>query len=469
LHAAALCSLLVLFAGNARAQELMVSTVATGFSSSLGGIAVDASGNLYVSDTDNYVVRKISPTGVVSLLAGQVGVTGSADGPASKALFASPSGIAVDGAGNVFVADTYNNTIRKISPAGAVSTLAGTPGPGNDQDGVGTGAGFNEPTGLAIDASGNLFVADLGGAAIREVTPNGTVATLIGLRPPNDYPTGIAVDTSGNIVVSNTAAVASATFLPLVSNVIQVRAFTGVLSTIAGQSGLSGNTDGPGASALFNLPSGLGLDRSGNVFVADSGNNAIRMITPAGQVITVAGGASAGFADGAGVNARLTWPTALAVDASGTVFIADGGGAIRRGIPVSHTQSPTRLVNISSRGNVAAGAPLIAGFVVEGSVGQTVLVRAVGPGLKQFGVTGTLADPRLDIFGQGGVHLASSTDGISTTDAQSAAALVGAFPLVANSGDAPLVISLAPGAYTAQASSLSGSSGGVLLEVYEVP
>ena len=150
------------------------------------------------------------------------------------------------------------------------------------------------------------------------------------------------------------------------------------------------------------------------------------------------------------------------------MFISDGR-TVRRGIPAINTQSPVRLINLSARSMVAPSSPLIGGFVIEGSCSQTVLARGVGPTLAQFGVSNPLQAPQLDIYAQGGVLVASSANGINTTNSASAAALVGAFPLPEISADAPLVITLKPGAYTAVVSSPNGASGTALVEVYEIP
>ena len=142
---------------------------------------MDGSGNVYVADTGNNTIRKITPAGVVSTLAGMAGSSGSADGTGSAARFYYPFGVAVDGSGNVYVADTYNNTIRKITPAGVVSTLAGTAGSSGSADGTGSAAQFYYPCGVAVDGSGNVYVADTDNYTIRKITPAGVVSTLAGL------------------------------------------------------------------------------------------------------------------------------------------------------------------------------------------------------------------------------------------------------------------------------------------------
>nr|MCS3816572.1 RHS repeat-associated protein [Mucilaginibacter sp. X4EP1] len=239
------------------------------------GISFDGSGNLYVADFYGNVIRMVSPTGTASTYAGN-GTAGYVDGPMASAEFNHPMGTAVDAAGNVYVSDNYNSVIRKITPAGVVSTFAGSGTPGDD-DGVGTAAQFNNPQGLTIDASGNLYVADKNNNVIRKITPAGVVSTyaadsyeaLVNGDSPTAsffYPVAAAVDAIGNMYVSDQYY-----------SVIRKITPGGVVSTLAG-SGTVGSTDGIGTAASFNSPNGLAVDATGNVYVADASNNKIRKI-----------------------------------------------------------------------------------------------------------------------------------------------------------------------------------------------
>ena len=143
-------------------------------------MAVDGTGNVYVADSENSTLRKVTPAGVVTTLAGTAGFPGSADGTGAAARFGFPAGVAVDGSGNVYVADTGNSTVRKVTPAGVVSTLAGTAGSYGSADGTGAAARFNLPIGVAVDGSGNVYVADTYNDTLRKVTPAGVVSTLAG-------------------------------------------------------------------------------------------------------------------------------------------------------------------------------------------------------------------------------------------------------------------------------------------------
>ena len=481
----------LLVAGHASAQNLVVSTIANDFEATASappgvgpaGIAVDSSGNLYVADPINNIIEKLSPTGVLQTIAGQSGQRGSENGPAATAHFNGPTGLDLDAAGDIFVADQYNSTIRKITPAGIVSTLAGTPNTFGSRDGPGSSATFSQPTALAIDAAGNIYVADAANVdpsspsgpsdLVRKIDSNGNVTTVAQIPAPDLYNLqGIAVDRQGDIFVSIGAFDSywySVGFPVVYGDAIYEVSTGGTVSVFAGQPEVNGANDGIGVQAQFHNPGGLAVDSGGNLYVADKGNYTIREITPAGVVTTVGGLAGySGSVDGPGSQARLSGPEALAVDASGNVFISDGR-TVRRGIPAINTQSPVRLINLSARSMVAPSSPLIGGFVIEGSCSQTVLARGVGPTLAQFGVSNPLQAPQLDIYAQGGVLVASSANGINTTNSASAAALVGAFPLPEISADAPLVITLKPGAYTAVVSSPNGASGTALVEVYEIP
>ena len=289
------------------------------------GVAVDGSGNVYVTDTGNYTVRKVTPAGVVSTLAGTAGSSGSADGTSGAARFRLPQGVAVDGSGNVYVADADNHTLRKITPGGVVSTLAGMAGVSGSADGTGAAARFYHPGGVAVDGSGTVYVADTYNHTIRKVTPAGAVSTLVGTAGISgstdgmggaalfDIPMGVAVDGNGNVYVADAY-----------NNTIRKVTPAGVVSTLAGMADISGSADGTGASARFYQPSGVAVDGSGNVYVADTNNYTIRKVTAGGVVSTLAGTARrAGSADGAGAAARFAFPAGVAVDARGNVYVAD--------------------------------------------------------------------------------------------------------------------------------------------------
>ncbi|CAJ0815220.1 NHL repeat-containing protein [Ralstonia flaminis] len=296
------------------------------------GVAVDASGNLYVADSNNNMIRKITPAGVVSTLAGST-TAGHADGTGSAASFYQPIGLAVDASGNVYVADSNNNMIRKITPAGVVSTLAGSTTAGH-ADGTGAAASFNIPSCVVVDASGNLYVSDAFNNQIRKITPAGVVSTLAGSTTAGhadgtgsaasfSAPRGMAFDASGNLYVADQG-----------NSMIRKITPAGVVSTLAGST-TRGFADGTGSAASFANPSGVAVDASGNVYVADYANNEIRKITPAGVVSTLAGSTTSGSADGTGSAASFNGPYGVAVDAGGNVYVADVfNNMIRKLVPV---------------------------------------------------------------------------------------------------------------------------------------
>jgi sugar lactone lactonase YvrE len=289
------------------------------------GVAVDSAGNVYVADQSNDEIRKITPSGVVSTLAGSAGQPGSSDGTGSAARFYEPTGVALDSAGNVYVADKYNDEIRKITPSGVVSTLAGSAGQIGSSNGAGGAARFDDPEGVAVDSAGNVYVADASNDEIRKVTPSGVVTTLAGSAGQSGssdgtgsaarfyHPTGVAVDSAGNVYVAD-----------YYNQEIREVTPSGVVTTLAGSAGQVGSSDGIGSAATFDYPWGVAVDSEGNVYVADAANNEIRKITPSGAVTTLAGSAGqTGSSDGTGSAARFDQPTGVAVDSAGNVYVAD--------------------------------------------------------------------------------------------------------------------------------------------------
>jgi sugar lactone lactonase YvrE len=312
------------------------------------GIAVDSGGNVYVADTGNQVIWKITYNShthlwVFRTVAGSTGTAGSADGINSAALFSSPQALVVDTASNVLVADTVNSTLRKISPSGAnwvVSTIAGLAGVNGAADGTNSGARFNNPRGLALDAAGNVFVSDTANSTVRKVAPGGganwVVSTLAGQAPSAGsekgtnsasglaFPSGLAADPSGTFYLTDTDS----------STIRQVSASgetNWTVSIIAGAPGSVGSADGNGSTARFYYPSGLAIDGASNLFVADTANQTIRKLTPPAAglgtnwtISTVAGSAgNIGSADGTNSEAQFQYPSGLAADAAGNLFVAD--------------------------------------------------------------------------------------------------------------------------------------------------
>jgi len=305
------------------------------FSSPVGA-AVDGSGNVYVADYGNALVRKITPAGVVTTLAGMAGVTGTNNGTGTAARFNGPAGVAVDGSGNVYVAEYDNNAIRKITRAGVVSTLAGRPGTSGTNNGTGTAARFNSPVGVAVDASGSVYVADTGNHAIRKISPAGVVTNLAGLVGTSGTNDGVGAAARFNSPEG--VAVDGSNYVYVAdegNSCIRKVAPDGTVTTLAGNSGNSGSDDGTNSAALFNSPLGIAVDSARNLYVGDTGNQLVRKITPAGVVTTIGGLAgTSGSTDGSGDEARFDSPYGVAVDTNGFVYVADSNeGTIRKGSP----------------------------------------------------------------------------------------------------------------------------------------
>src|SRR5450755_3771011 len=253
------------FAGSGAMGSVNGNGTAASFSNMMG-IATDDRGNVYVADSHNNLIRKISADGLVTTLAGN-GLAGSADGRGDTASFFNPAAVAVDKNGNVYVADTHNNLIRKINPDGFVTTFAGQRVyhsiPGTD-----TTIRFDNPDGIAVDTGGNVYVADWANDRIRKISPDGFV------------------------------------------------------TTVAGRTGI-GSANGKAAAASFSHPVGIAVDREGNIYVADVGNNKIRKITPDALVTTFAGSGARGSRDGRDTIAAFNRPYGITIDKWGNFFVAD--------------------------------------------------------------------------------------------------------------------------------------------------
>ncbi len=256
------------------------------------GVTVDVQGNIYVADRGNNSIRKITPGGIVSTIA-----TG----------FNSQAGIAMDGFGNLFVTDQGDNLILGITGSGVVSTIAGTGFPGNNDDASATKSSFNSPTGIVTDSFGNLYIADTQNNSIRKIISGPTVSTL--QNTDNNLPYGLVLDSQGNLFITN-------------GGTNKITKFNLLASTSASfvGSGSAGSSDGIGASASFNNPQGIAIDAYGNLYVTDN-SYLIRMATESGVVSTIAG--SFGSADGVGTSAGFNNISSIAVDGNGNIYVAD--------------------------------------------------------------------------------------------------------------------------------------------------
>lgn len=380
------------------------------------GIGTDLLGNVYVVDQYNSTVRKVTPSGVVTTIAGQPKVVGTADGRLGISRLNHPWGLTVDKNANIYVADENNSTIRLItlvSGTWMTTTIAGFAGFPGSVDGTNHGAQFNQPNGLAVDSAGNVYVADYGGHAIRMIKPVGSnwVVTTIAGQPGNpgfadgtnnaalfNNPTDVAVDALGNLFVSD-----------LRNDVIRMITPYGtnwVVTTIAGQPGVTGSADGTNNFAQFYYPNGVAIDGAGNLYVAVFADYTIRKVTPLGgtnwAVTTIGGLANnSGNANGTGSAARFNHATFLATDRSGNLYVADrDNNTIRRGYPAS--VPPTMVVSGTRPPfvNSLFGFNLVAvpgqSVAIDGSTDlrtwSPIITNVVGAGVSVF------SDPQTALF-----------------------------------------------------------------------
>jgi sugar lactone lactonase YvrE len=294
------------------------------------GVAVDAAGNLYIVDINNHRVRKVSVSGTITTVAGNGTPGFSGDGgPATNARLAYPTGVAVDAAGNLYIADRLNSRVRKVSTSGTITTVAGDGSAGFSGDGgPATNAQLAGPYGVAVDAAGNLYIADFQNSRVRKVSTSGTITTVAGdgsfgfsgdggpatnaqLAGPN----GVAVDAAGNLYIAD-----------INNHRVRKVSTSGTITTVAGNGtpGFSGD-GGPATNARLRPPTGVAVDAAGNLYIADIFNQRVRKVSTSGTITTVAGTGIYGFSGDGGpaTNARLAYPSGVAVDAAGNLYIAD--------------------------------------------------------------------------------------------------------------------------------------------------
>ena len=328
------------------------------------GVAVDGTGNLYIADTNSDRIRKVDSTGTITTIAGtgEQGFSGDG-GPATQASLNSPFGVAVDGAGNLYIADQYNNRIRRVDSTGTITTIAGTEERGFGGDGgPATQAPLFLPTGVAVDVEGNLYIADQYNNRIRRVDSTGTITTIAGtgerrfggdggpaIRAQLDAPSGVAVDGEGNLYIADAS-----------NHRIRKVDSIGTITTIAGtgEQGFGGNGGSASQAHLF-FPTGVAVDGAGNLYIADVGNHRIRKVDSTGTITTIAGTGERGFGGpgGPAVQAQLDAPSGVAVDEAGNLYIADQyNHRIRR---VDSTGTITTIAGTEERGFSGDGGPAI--------------------------------------------------------------------------------------------------------------
>ena len=302
-------------------------------------VALDAHGNLFIADEENNRIRKVDTNGIITTVAGNGSAAYGGDGgAATNASLWNPSGVALDVAGNLFIADFENSVVRKVGTNGIITTVAGTNGFGFSGDGgMATNAALNGPSGVAVDAHGNLFIVDSGNERIRKVGTNGIITTYAGT---NTYgfsgdggqatnailwnPTGVSLDSTGNVFIADSS-----------NNRIRKVGTNGIITTVAGTNtaGYFGN-GGPAVKAGLDNPRGTVMDTHGNLFIADSYNYRVRKVATTGIITTVAGNGSYTYSGdaGAATKAGISDASDVGVDTRGNVFVCDTGNALIRKI-----------------------------------------------------------------------------------------------------------------------------------------
>jgi sugar lactone lactonase YvrE len=392
------------------------------------GMVCDQSGNLFVADRNNHLIRKITPAGVVTTFAGS-GIAGSSDGIGTAASFFEPWGIAIDQTGNLYVADTKNYLIRKISPTAVVTTIAGA-GTSGVTDGPANSAQFGFPTGIAADASGNIYVSEFMTHVIRKIS-NGNVTTFAGTAFQSgdangagsnakfDHPHSIAIGQSGNIFVTDTW-----------NNKIRKITPAGVVSTYAGST--AGYADGAASVSKFDNPLGICADASGDIFVGDVNNFCIRKISN-GTVTTFAGTAgTAGAANGPLLQASFNSPSSMAYHSSDKYFIGDEGNELIRLINMNQSSNPLTL---STLNNVNVFCPSSTSIVTASPQGLSSYTFKEGNTVLATNTTGILSLGTL----ASGTHLITCTatgplGNYATTTALSITIVDASTPVISPSG-----------------------------------
>jgi len=425
------------------------------------GVAVGADGSVYFADSDNNAVRKISPSGVISTIAGNGTAGYGGDGAAGpSAQLDTPQGVAVDTAGNVYIADRGNHRVRKVTPGGVISTVAGTGTAGSSGDGsAASGATLNTPFGVCLDGAGNLYIAEFTGDRVRKVSAaTGVISTVAGngvggyagdgglaVNAELDSPKAVAVDAAGDIYIADA-----------VNNVVRMVSPSGYISTVAGTgaAGYAGDF-GPATSAQLTNPTGLALDSLGDLFITD-GSTYVRKVYSSGVIVTIAGNGTRGFSGDGGpaTSAQLSGPAGIALGSGGNLFVTDSGNsAVRELSPLPVTLSIGAVTNSASNlpGPIAPGEVItiygaglgpsmlateqidpVYGRVATSLAGTSVLINGkAGPmiytwstqvaAVVPYGVSGTTAQVLVESQGQitapVTVPLAPASPGVFTMNA----------------------------------------------------
>lgn len=399
-----------------------------------GAVAVDAAGNFYIADSLNHRVRKISAAGVITTVAG-TGVAGySGDGgAATSAQLDGPMGVAADAYGDIFIADTGNNRIRKVTADGTIYTVVGNGNAGFFGDGgMGPLAALHAPESVAVDAAGNLYIADTGNQRVRAVTQALSVRTLAGTGQPGlsgdggpavnaqlSAPAAVALDSAGNVYIADRN-----------NGRIRRVSSAGTITSVAGSSSPNGIGDGgPALAAGLAAPQGVAVDGAGDLFISDTGHNRVREVFSNGTIVTIAGDGNRGYAGDGGpaAGAQFNLPLALTLNAAGSIYVADSANnAVRAIQPASAAPAITAIVN---------GAGARPGAI---SPGEVVVIYGTNLGPAQ------LVSAQLDSSGLVSKQLAGTTatfDGIPAPLVYTSYSQVSAVvPYGVSAGSVPVVV-----------------------------
>ena len=429
-------------------------------------ITIDAAGNIYVAEW-THGLRKISPDRVITTLCPTI------LRPDGRRVTAVPfaKAMAIDSAGNIFYGE--GSFVGKISPTGDMSVFAGDRIYSGSDDGIGPAARFRDVERLVMDKHNNLYVGDVYSCTVRKITPDAVVTTIagsagncgntdgVGAAARFAFPEGLALDSTGNVYVADGHYNA-------ISNTIRKIGLDGTVTTIAGSPGTYGFADGVGTAAHFHHPTAVAVDRDGNLLVADSWNGRLRKVTLAGVVTTLAGRGPTFSADGVGDAASFGSLNSMVSDSVANRYIVDGSSTIR----IASSTLKAQSLNVSTRLQVLENENvLIGGFIIGGTSRKNVILRALGPSLAAYDVHGVLTDPVLELFDAGG-HLIASNDNwkLNSQTGTSQQAAVEATTLApGNDFEAALIATLDPQqGYTAVVRGSHGETGIATVEFYDL-
>jgi NHL repeat len=368
------------------------------------GVDIDASGNLYVTEWGNDRVRKVTPAGIISTVAGSGTEGFSGDGgPATAAQLSSPADVAVDGAGNLFIADFGNNRIRKVDTSGNITTVAGTGAAAFGGDGgPATAADIYSPAGIDVDFFGNLLIADSGNNRIRRVSPSGTIITVAGVQQPGytgnggpatsarmRSPVDVVADASGNIFIAEYG-----------NDVVRRVDTSGIITTVAGTGapGYSGDS-GPATAAAMSSPAGVEVDSTGRIFIADFGNHVIREVDVGGTISTVAGTGQPGYTGDGGLatSARLNFPARVKLDSNGDFYLADTSNNVVRKVEILGNPAAPSFTGTTPPSPSPNNSPAITGTAAAGSTVRLYTNSSCTSAVAATGTASSFASPGLTV------------------------------------------------------------------------